>query len=415
MKFVSLCFVLISALFASCAKQAEFEQTQLHTTLHEYANKLLHAKDADGGYITAISLTAQCADHAPVSEALGTNGIKDLTPINENSIFQIGSVTKAFVCVVVLQLAEENKISIDDNTVMMKWFPEYPKWGNITLRQLMNMTSGIPGNGTRLPDDIFKKFTAKEYTGKIDPIHILNLTYQLPLHFEPGTSFEYSNTNYTLLGRFIKKVTHNDPEKEVTDRIIKKLGLRNTHFPVDLEEEVPNIDKKKLVHGYAFYSKNSDPYPFMTYGADTLPYSLSSANTGGAMISTPHDINIFLHALFNKDGLFHRYQKQLTTFVSKKTGAPITAPTEEDRQGFGLGLVGYYWNATHPIIYIFDGTMDGFRSAWLFDPKSQVYLTFAINSHADLLSLEDALRLFEKVESSAQYVESREKHKLINL
>jgi D-alanyl-D-alanine carboxypeptidase len=377
-------------------------ENKLNMILLEYANKLLHEKDADGGYITAISLTAQCGDSSPVSVAYGTNGINDLTPIKDNSIFQIGSVTKAFICIVVLQLAEENKISIDDNTVMMKWFPEYPKWGKITLAELMNMTSGIPGNGYRLPDDIFKKFTAKEYISKIDPIQILNLTYQLPLHFEPGTSFEYSNTNYTLLGRFIKKVTHNDPEEEVADRIINKLGLRNTHFPVDLEEEVPNIDTSKLVHGYAFYSKNSDPYPFMTYGADTLPYSLSYANTSGAMISTPHDINMFLHAVFNKDGVFHRYQKQLTTLVSRKTGVPITAPTEEDRQGFGLGLIGYYWNTAHPIIYLFNGTMDGFKFAWVVDPKSQVYLTFAINSHADLMSLEGALGLFEKVESSAQ-------------
>lgn len=372
----------------------------LHMTLHEYANKLLHEKDEDGGYITAISLTAQKGDSLPVSVVGGTNGIKDLSPIKDSSIFQIGSVTKAFVCIVVLQLAEENKICIDDNTVMMKWFPEYPKWGNITLRQLMNMTSGIPGNCNRLPDDIFKKFTANEFYNWIDPDKILNLTYQLPLHFEPGTSFEYSNTNYTLLGRFIKKVTHHDPEKKITDRVINKLGLHNTHFPVDLEEDVPNIDKSRLVHGYAFFSKNSDPYPFNTYGADTLPYSLSNANTGGAMISTPHDINMFLHAVFNNDGVFHRYQKQLITFVSKNTGKPMTAPTEKDRQGFGFGIVGYYWDAAHPIIYLFDGTTDGFKFAWIINPESQLYLAFAINSHADLMNLESVLSLFEKIENS---------------
>ena len=375
----------------------------LSEPLHEYAKKLLKEKDADGGYITAISLTAQCADDAPVSVAEGTIGIKDLTPIQENSIFQIGSVTKSFISIVILQIAEENNISIDDDTIMMKWFPEYPKWGNITLRELMNMTSGIPGNGNRLPDDIFKKFTAKEYLNMIDPVQILNLTYQLPLHFEPGTGFEYSNTNYTLLGRFIKKVTHNDPEKEVTDRIISKLSLRNTYFPIDLEEEIPNIDTGNLVHGYAFYSKNADSYPFMPYGADTLPYSLSYANTGGAMISTPQDINTYLHAVFAQDGAFNKYQKQLTTFVSRKTGAPISAPTIEDRQGFGLGILGYYWDAAHPIVYLFNGTMDGFKFAWLVDPKSQMYLTVAINSHADLVNLEDALRLFEKLESSCQF------------
>ena len=138
----------------------------------------------------------------------------------------------------------------------------------------------------------------------------------------------------------------------------------------------------------------------MPYGADTLPFSLSSANTGGAMISTPHDINTFLHALFQNNGMFHKYLNELSTFVSRTTGAPLKAPTEKERQGFGLGLVGYYWDSSHPLIYLFDGTMNGFRFAWLVDPKSHVYLSFGINSRADLLSLEDALSLFEKVESA---------------
>lgn len=195
---------------------------ELNNRLREYANKILNEKDKDGGFITAISLTTQCANQAPVSIAKRVNGINDLTPINGNSIFQIGSITKSFIAIVILQIAQEHKISMDDNTVMTKWFPEYPKWSHITLRQLMNMTSGIPGNENNLPDDIFKKFTAKEYTSKIDPVKILDLTYQLPLHFKPGTRFEYSNTNYVLLGQFIKKVTHHDPDIEVTKR---KLSL----------------------------------------------------------------------------------------------------------------------------------------------------------------------------------------------
>ena len=139
--------------------------------------------------------------------------------------FKLAALQNHLFLSVILQIAQENKISIDDNTIMMKWFPEYPKWGHITLRQLMNMTSGIPGNENNLPDDIFKKFTEKNILSKINPVEILDLTYQLPLHFKPGTEFEYSNTNYVLLGRFIKKITHNDPENEVTKRIINKLKL----------------------------------------------------------------------------------------------------------------------------------------------------------------------------------------------
>lgn len=233
------------------------------------------------------------------------------------------------------------------------------------------MTSGIPGNENNLSDDIFKKFTIEEYTSKIDPVKILDLTYPLPLHFKPGIQFEYSNTNYVLLGQFIKKVTHYDPEIEVTNRIINPLNLKNTYLPTNKEDEIPNIDKSTLVHGYAFFPKASHPYPFIAYGADTLTYSLSYTNTAGAMISTPNDINVYLHAIFSKTGLFNSYQKQLTTFVSKKTGQPIALPTASDRQGFGFGIVGFYWDEKKPIIYLYNGVTDGFNFGWVVDPKSQ--------------------------------------------
>ena len=412
-KFIFILILIVISIFhegyAEKNTNAEsFENTatnpKLQIALDKVVNYALNKKDKDGGYITAISLLAQCGKSIPTVIVGGTNGINDSTPINENSIFQIGSITKSFISIVILQIAQENNINIDDNTVILKWFPEYPKWGHITLRQLMNMTSGIPGYGYRLDDDIFKKFTLNEYTSKIDPTKILDLTYKLPLHFKPGTRFEYSNTNYTLLGRFIKKVTHNDPEEEVTKRIINKLGLMNTYFPVDREDMIPHINKKQLVHGYAFQPKTSEPYPYMPYGADTLSFSLSDANTGGAMISTPHDINIYLHSIFNADGLFSKYKKQLTTFVSKQTGKPIMFPTKTDKAGFGLGIIGYYWNKSHPIIYAYNGATDGFNFALLVDPKSQVYLVFGINSRADILNnAEDVFSLFTQVEENCRF------------
>ena len=406
MKFKKLIFISIlivsSHYHTACATPSNStdKQPRLIPVLKDYTKSMLNKKDEDGGYITAISLTSQCKDNSTISVFAGTRGIHDLTPINENSIFQIGSVTKSFVSLVILQLAEENKINIDDNSVLKKWFPEYPKWGHITLRQLMNMTSGIPGNSNNLPDNIFKYFTAKEYFGYIEPNKILNLTYKFPLHFNPGTQFEYSNTNYILLGQLIKKITHHEPQFEIKKRILNPLGLRNTHFVVDKGDEIPNVDKKQLVHGYAFQSKKSKPYPFMPYGADTLHFSLSYANSSGAMVSTPHDINIYSHSIFEKDGLFNKYENQLTTFVSKQTGKSIKFPTMTDRQGYGQGIIGYYWNKSHPILYAFNGTTDGFIFNSLFDPSTQTYLTVAINSHADVFGLEEVLKLVEKVEKN---------------
>ncbi len=76
------------------------------------------------------------------------------------------------------------------------------------------------------------------------------------------------------------------PEDEVTMRIINRLGLHNTYFAIDRENEILGVNKTQLVHGYAFYPKSSHPYSFIPYGADTLPFSLSYTNPAGAMVST---------------------------------------------------------------------------------------------------------------------------------
>jgi D-alanyl-D-alanine carboxypeptidase len=264
------------------------------------------------------------------------------------------------------------------------------------------MTSGIPGNSNNLPDNIFSKFTGKQYFNKIDPDKILQLTHEYPLHFKPGTQYEYSNANYVLLGRFINKITHHSPEFEIKKRIINPLDLKNTYFVVDKEDETPEININQLVHGYAFQSKKSKPYPFLPYGADTLHYSLSYANTAGAMASTPDDINIFLHSIFQKNGLFNKYQKQMVSLVSRKTGKPIKSLSEKDKQGWGFGVIGYYWNKSHPLIYIYNGTTDGFQFAWLMDPINQSYLSLAINSHADILGLDDALKMFQIIDDNCR-------------
>lgn len=400
-KFLFL-LTIVCLSFTGYANAANVSGSSSKDLLIDFADTMLHKKDEGGGYITAISLTAQCGKKPPVSVEGGTRGIHDLTPITRDSIFQIGSITKTFVAIVILQLAAEKNIDLDDSTIMQKWFPEYPKWSHITLRQLLGMTSGIPGNSNNLPDNIFSKFTGDQYFNKIDPEKILQLTHEYPLHFKPGTQYEYSNTNYVLLGSFIKKLTHYSPELEIKKRIINPLGLKNTYFVVDKEDEMPEINKNQLVHGYAFQSKKSKPYPFLSYGADTLHYSLSYSYTAGAMVSTPDDINIFLHSIFQKNGLFNEYRKQIISLVSRKTGKPIKSPSETDRLGWGFGVIGYYWNKSHPLIYIYNGTTDGFQFAWLMDPKNQAYLSLAINSHADILGLDDALKMFRLIDENCR-------------
>lgn len=393
-------------LLLNLAVYADSCAIQQKQVLQSFATASLKQKDSSG-FITAIAMVAQRGDAAPVSVYAGVNGIHDPVVINSASLFQIGSITKSFIAVVILQLAQEKHFSLDDPTLIAKYFPEYPKWGGITLRQLLTMTSGIPGNETRESNDIYMKFTAKEYASYVSPTEILDLTYAYPLDFKPGTSWEYSNTNYTLLGQFIQRVTHQSPEAEVGTRIIKKLGLKHTYFPINTMQEILGVPLNEIVHGYAFSPPppaSHNLYPFMYFGEDITGFSLSEFNTAAAIVSTPSDINTYLHSLYNPGILLNQAQiNQLTTLVSKVNGSPFNPKQDLGNPlGFGFAIVGYYWKPYHHMIYLYNGTTNGFNFVYFYDPATQQYLAFAVNSLANMNNLfEHSLDLFSQLSAAS--------------
>ncbi|MCC2625794.1 MAG: D-alanyl-D-alanine carboxypeptidase [Burkholderiales bacterium] len=391
-------YLLILALIAAMPSFAQDTSNAQADILKRFATELLHKKAPAGGHATAVSIAVQCKQNLPMYVAVGTNGFQDKTPVSKNSIFPIGSITKSFISVVILQLAQEMGFSLDDTTLIAKYFPEYPKWGNITLRQLLNMKSGIPGNSNDLADDIFLKFSAEEYKNYVSPKKLLDLEYKLPMHFKPGEKFEYANTNYILLGQFIKKITNHDPEDEVTQRIFKKINMNHSYFPKDKLYMVPGIDKSAIVKTYSFYPPEGfKQYPFIHEGEEVSNWSMSEINMGGAIASTPEDINIYVHALYNPGPLLNSLQiKELTKTVSKLTGKPILMKKGIKELGFGFSVVAYYWPKVNHVIYMFNGSTNGGTFNYMYDPISQLYLSSAVNVNpsADILTFDNTLALF---------------------
>ena len=115
---------------------------------------------------------------------------------------RIGSITKSFTATVVLQLVDEGRLSLDD--VLSKWEPQVPGADGITIRQLLNMTSGLY-NFTDLSEfwDALNKDPLAVWT----PRQLVDMAIAQPAVFAPGSQFMYCNTNYVLLGMIIEKVT----------------------------------------------------------------------------------------------------------------------------------------------------------------------------------------------------------------
>ena len=185
------------------------------------------------------------------------------TPVSENTVFDIASCSKMFTAVCILQLAEKGKLDINDT--LDKYFPEYDAGKTITIYNLLHMTSGIPDY---LNDpDTFWNISGEDAANQMisdilqdrktddDP---LNAMYKAPLNFEPGTLFEYSNTNYRLLAFIIEKVSGMKYCDYVKENIFDKCGMKNTTSMAtgDLTY-VPKSFEEDAKHGFC----DKDGYP----------------------------------------------------------------------------------------------------------------------------------------------------------
>ena len=128
------------------------------------------------------------------------------TRVNAYTVFEIGSITKTFTATAILQLCEQGKLDLDDP--LGKYFPEYEKGAGITIRQLLHMQSGL--RREFFPDEALEKdpvLMKKYYTDGFSDEELLAALFEAELGFVPGTKYEYSNVNYTLLAMIIEKVT----------------------------------------------------------------------------------------------------------------------------------------------------------------------------------------------------------------
>ena len=131
--------------------------------------------------------------------ALGTGDLASGTPMRLDDHFRIASITKTFTATVILQLVNEGKLRLDDPVA--KYEPEVPNGGNVTIRELLNMTSGLYSYDE---DKGFNETNDAEPGKVLDPKELLAIAFQHQPYFAPGKGYHYSNTNYILLGLSIE-------------------------------------------------------------------------------------------------------------------------------------------------------------------------------------------------------------------
>ena len=158
----------------------------------------------------------------------GASGYKDLDrrePLLPSDILRVGSVTKTFTAGVVLKLSERGYIDLDAPTE--RWMPDWPHAGEITVRHLLNHTSGL----RNYTDDLWFLARTLLFPKRVwQPAELAAVTRGKPLYFSPGTGHHYSNTNYVLLGLICERATGKPMAELYRELIFDPLGLRDTYF-----------------------------------------------------------------------------------------------------------------------------------------------------------------------------------------
>jgi CubicO group peptidase (beta-lactamase class C family) len=273
-------------------------------------------------------------------------------PMRAEMVFRIGSISKQFTAVAILQLMEKGKLSLQDD--IKKFIPDYPTHGyTITVEHLLTHTSGIKSyTGMNSFDSIMNM--------DMKPLELIAYFKNQPMDFAPGTQWNYNNSGYFILGYIIEKVSGLTYEEYVKENLFKPAGMMNSAY---------GNDTRIITNRAKGYQQGKDGYENARPLSMTLPYA------AGSLVSTVEDLwkwNRAIHAykLVSKESL----QKAFTDY-KLANGKPT-------RYGYGWGFNEVQGAATIE----HSGGINGFVTDAVYIPSEDIFV--AIFSNCDCRSLD---------------------------
>ena len=336
--FNSTLFFLAAAFFAVSVngQTAAAPAIDVPAKVDEYMKARLDAKGY-GGSVLIVK------DGKPVaSNGYGLADSEKKTPNTPETKFRIGSITKQFTAASILLLQEQGKLTVQDP--ICKYLDPCPAaWQPVTVHHLLSMSSGIP-SFTGLPN--WRELRVKDML----PAESIALVADKPLKAKPGEVYEYSNTNYIILGIIIEKTSGKTYEKFLTDNIIKPLKLKNTGYDHG-KERLPNA-----ALGYTDKDGNIVPADAASM---MIPWS------AGGLYSTTGDLYTWQDALLNG-----------RLFKNKATLDAMLTPNKGD-YAYGLIVV---TDAKGRKRITHGGAIEGFLSDAVYFPAEKLFMVALVNN-----------------------------------
>lgn len=365
----TLTFAVVACGLRTAADSVD-PNTALSSALRDDLSAYLKAHGTEE-HISTIAFSVNFPnDSKSIDLAVGTTQYGGGVSVTPSNLFQLGSQSKAFTAVAILQLEAAGMLSIHDT--VGKWLPHYPAWSKITIQQLLNMSGGISSYEFS-PE--FQATQAADPNHNFAPAELVGYIY--PRFKPPGKQFEYSNTGYILAQMIIEKAAASHSYQAEIDRILASVDLSNTFYKPNV---YPSLVALRLVSGY--FTDDGPDYTGVAslLGKDTSRYSLSSAQAAGGIVGTAHDLAKWARALYQSAALLAPAQRtELMAVVSSKTGQPIAHTTASDPGSFGLGVTQVYDKTLGPL-WNYEGATLGFRSYYLWFPSQDVAFALTVNS-----------------------------------
>lgn len=294
-----------------------------------------------------------------VETARGLADLETGEPLTPATVFELGSTTKQVTAAVVLDLVEEGAMELD--APLRTYLPDYAGPGaDATVRQLLAHTAGVPDVNDIPHFEVEENTTRKHTTEKL-----LGIIAEQPAAFEPGAAWEYSSTNYILLGAAIEAVTGSPWHEAVHERIAKPLGLRTLRYA---EDEAIRDD---LAEGYT----TSDGEP-----REAVDVHASTGHAAGGLAASGRDLATWMHALHSGEVISRESFEAMTT--PGEPNDPVTP------YGFGLRLeeIRGHHTITH------GGWINGYTNQTVYAPAEDLYVAVLANSDDPATSVETAVR-----------------------
>jgi CubicO group peptidase (beta-lactamase class C family) len=345
MKKTILMLAFCAALFSSSSAQ---QDTSLATA---FDNILKEEFSLNG---TGVTVLVSARGKIIYKKALGMANIELNVPMQTDNVFRIASITKQFTALAILQLMEQGKLNLQDE--ITRFIPGYPMQGaKINIEHLLTHTSGIQ-------DYANMKDTTQRGRTDVTPVQMIQYFQNQPMRFAPGSKYEYSNSNYFLLGYIIEKITGKTYGQYLEDNFFRPLGMNNSFY---------SSDTRIINHRAAGYTQGEKGIENASAISMTHPYA------AGAILSTVGDLfkwneAIQSYKLVKKETLDKAYTRY------KLTGG------KESNYGYGFRF-GYIQES--PSIW-HGGLINGFMTMAMYLPKENVYI--AVLSNCNCVSPERA-------------------------